>query len=41
MGTHKHHGGLEKEKYLVVVKNPHFEPHAERSENETPLWFLT
>ena len=26
--------------YLVVVKNRHFEPHAERSENETPFWFL-
>ena len=26
--------------YLGVVKNRHFEPHAERSEKETPLWLL-
>ena len=26
--------------YLGVVKNRHFAPHAERSENETPSWFL-
>jgi hypothetical protein len=25
--------------YLVVVKDRHFEPYAERFEHETPLWF--
>jgi hypothetical protein len=25
--------------YLGAVKDRHFEPHAERFEHETPLWF--